>query len=98
MKINQIPLGRTEVVAGGSQKKIDRAGGTKPDAVDESNNVHISALSMNIQSLDANSGAINTAKVAEIKQAISEGHFKINSEVVADRLLETVKELIQNKR
>jgi len=53
---------------------------------------------MSIQSLDASSETMNTAKVAEIKQAISEGRFKVNPEVVADRLLETVKELIQNKR
>lgn len=64
----------------------------------KSNNVHISSLSMSIQSLDASSETMNTAKVAEIKQAISEGRFKVNPEVVADRLLETVKELIQNKR
>ena len=34
----------------------------------------------------------------EIKQAISEGSFQINPEVVADRLLETVKELIHSKK
>ncbi|WP_258333074.1 flagellar biosynthesis anti-sigma factor FlgM [Nitrosomonas eutropha] len=33
-----------------------------------------------------------------MKQAISEGRFKVNPDVVADRLLETVKELIQSKR
>ncbi|CAD86390.1 hypothetical protein NE2478 [Nitrosomonas europaea ATCC 19718] len=98
VKINQIPPGRTETVAGGSQKKMDRANSAKPGAVGESNNVHISSLSMSIQSLDASSETMNTAKVAEIKQAISEGRFKVNPEVVADRLLETVKELIQNKR
>lgn len=98
MKINQIPPGRAEAVAGGAQKKVDRANGAKSSAVGESDNVHISSLSMNIQSLDASSETINTAKVSEIKQAISEGRFKVNPEVVADRLLETVKELIQNKR
>jgi len=98
VKINQISPGRTETVAGGAQKKMDRVNGAKPGAVGESDNVHISSLSMSIQSSDASSETINTAKVAEIKQAISEGHFKVNPDVVADRLLETVKELIQNKR
>ena len=37
-------------------------------------------------------------KIAEIKQAMAEGRFKVNPEVVADRLLETVKELIQNNK
>ncbi len=98
MKINQITPGRIEAVADGAQKKVDRVNSDKPGAIGKSNNVHISSLSMSIQSLDANSEPINTAKVAEIKQAISEGHFKVNPDVVADRLLETVKELIQNKR
>jgi negative regulator of flagellin synthesis FlgM len=37
---------------------------------------------------------INAAKVAEIKQAISEGRFKVNSEAIADGLIATVRELI----
>lgn len=36
-------------------------------------------------------------RVAEIKQAISDGRFKVNSEIVADRLIETVRELIGSK-
>ena len=40
---------------------------------------------------------VNIERVQEIKQAISEGSFKVNPEVVADRLLETVRELIQSK-
>jgi negative regulator of flagellin synthesis FlgM len=36
--------------------------------------------------------------VAKIRQAIIEGRFKVNPEAVADRLLETVKELIESKK
>lgn len=39
----------------------------------------------------------DAAKVAEIKQAITEGRFKVNSEVVADRLLQTVRDLIGSR-
>lgn len=98
MKINQATSGRADIVAGCAQKKADGVQGARPGTVGEGDNVHISALSMNMQSLDVSGEAINAAKVTEIKQAISEGRFKVNSEVVADRLLETVKELIQNKR
>lgn len=99
MKINQIPSGRTESAAGVAQKKVDRTDGAKTGAVTKSDNVHIkSTFSADTRISDAKNGVVNTAKVAEIKQAISEGRFKVNPDVVADRLLETVKELIQNKR
>lgn len=45
----------------------------------------------------ANTPVADAGKVAEIKLAISEGRFKVNSGVVADRLLETVRELIGGK-
>ncbi len=55
-------------------------------------------LSGQLKSLETRiSGAevVDTAKVSEIKQAISEGRFKVNPDVIADRLLQTVQELIR---
>ena len=40
---------------------------------------------------------ISKLKQVEIKQAIAENRFKVNPEAVADRLLETVKEMIRSK-
>jgi negative regulator of flagellin synthesis FlgM len=37
---------------------------------------------------------VNAAKVAEIKQAISEGRFQVNSGAVADSLIKSVTDLI----
>jgi negative regulator of flagellin synthesis FlgM len=38
----------------------------------------------------------NTARVLEIKQAISEGRFKINPEAIADRLIESARDLVNS--
>jgi negative regulator of flagellin synthesis FlgM len=41
---------------------------------------------------------VDTQRVEEIKQAISDGRFKVNPDVIADRLLETVRELIRAQK
>lgn len=62
------------------------------------NVVYVSDRSILAPANETNSRVGDNAKVAEIKQAIIEGRFKVNPEVIADRLLETVKELIQAKK
>jgi negative regulator of flagellin synthesis FlgM len=41
---------------------------------------------------------VNTAKVAAIKQAISEGRFQVNSGAVADSLIKSVTDLISSQQ
>lgn len=41
-----------------------------------------------------NQPPVNTARIQEIKQAISEGRFKINPEAIADRLIESTRDLL----
>lgn len=59
--------------------------------------VTLSAASGQMQALE---GAVNassgfdTAKVEAIKQAISDGRFTINAEVIADKLITSTRELI----
>jgi len=41
---------------------------------------------------------VDVQRVEEIKTAIAEGRFKVNPDVIADKLLETVKELIRAQK
>lgn len=64
-------------------------------------NVQITSLSSQLHAMESsmdNVPVVDTARVAAIKQAISEGQFKINPEAIADRLIATVKDLVQNPK
>lgn len=66
-----------------------------------SSKVQISTLSTQLQALQntqAGSAVFETKKVEAIKLAISEGRFQVNSEKVADGLLETVKDLLNARK
>jgi negative regulator of flagellin synthesis FlgM len=41
---------------------------------------------------------VNSARIQEIKQAISEGRFKINPDAIADSLIDTAKDLIKHAK
>ena len=41
---------------------------------------------------------VDAARVAEIRQAIAEGRFKVNPNVVADHLLQTARDLWQARQ
>jgi negative regulator of flagellin synthesis FlgM len=63
--------------------------------------VQLSPLGSQLAGIEAslaNVPVVDSQRVDEIKQGIAEGRFKINPEVIADKLLETVRELIQSQR
>lgn len=58
-------------------------------------------LSSQLQSLEgkiANSSVFDAKKVEKIKLAIADGQFQVNSEKVADGLLQTVKDLLHSRQ
>lgn len=56
--------------------------------------VSLSSLAGSLQGGDK--PPVNTARIQEIKQAISEGRFKINPEAIADRLIESARDLVNS--
>lgn len=101
MKIDNTIQSVPNVSANDGKKHVETSSTADmgPENVNE-NSVHISQQAANLQSIDGSSASgsvVDTSRVQEIKQAISEGTFKVNPDVVADRLLETVKDLIQSR-
>jgi negative regulator of flagellin synthesis FlgM len=79
---------------GRTAKKPGAAG----PAATQSAEVQISSISANLRAVEksfADTPVVDAARVAELKQAISSGHFKVDAEKIADRLLKTVQELIR---
>ncbi len=85
-------------VSPGDSKKPVEITPTVPQE-NQGSTVHISPLAANLQSASVAevSSVVDMERVQQVKQAISDGTFKVNSEVVADRLLETAKALISTK-
>ncbi|HEY2607343.1 flagellar biosynthesis anti-sigma factor FlgM [Paraburkholderia sp. RL18-103-BIB-C] len=60
--------------------------------------VSLSGLSQHLRSLAASGSAdIDTAHVASIKQAIKDGTLQMDSGKIADGVLQTARDLLQNK-
>jgi negative regulator of flagellin synthesis FlgM len=89
----------TGEVAGDSRataKGSGRPGADAPQAPGVE--VQLSPLASQMQAVEAslaNAPSIDLAKVAEISQAIQEGRLQINPGAIADKLLQTVRELIK---
>lgn len=50
-----------------------------------------------IEAMLANLPVADPARIAEIKQAIAEGRFQVDADKVADRLIESVRELLASQ-
>lgn len=97
MKIEHTSKSVITLVASDKQRRTEKTG--QADTQQGPEQVGLSPLSSQLQASDSGQaeGVFDAARVLEIKQAISEGRFKVNADVVADRLLETVKELLQTR-
>jgi len=69
------------------------------EKVTETEKVQLSDLASRLSQLETQFGQGNfdAKKVDEVRQAIADGRFKVNSEAVADKLLSSVAELLGKK-
>lgn len=101
VKIEKTSTSPPAIAEGRSQAVSKDKPSPSPAAQQESTSVSLGATATQLHSM-ANSMAstpavANAGKIAEIKQAISDGRFKVNASVVADRLIESVRELISSR-
>ena len=99
MKINDIKnnpgLPVTQSPAPGA-KGTDKTASANPASTDS---VRLSSQGQALASAVGGSGAVfDTKKVERIKLAIADGQFQVNSEKVADGLLETVRDLLHSRK
>lgn len=102
MKIDKtgktLPTGPTGEATARAQSK-GKPGAPPAPAQPASTSVSLGTTAAQLSSLEStiqNAPVVDAKKVAEIKQAISEGRFQVNSGVVADQLIKTVRDLIAN--
>lgn len=97
MKINtSIPSVTANEVAGRAKPSVQ--GSRKADAA--SDQVELSSMSARLQDAGASAAdaPADAARVAEIKQAISEGRFQINPERIADGLIDSVRAMLARQQ
>ena len=88
----------SQAVGDRSGLKVDTKRGARAASGGESaTQVQLSELSTKLAELEsklAASDAFDVEKVEAIKQAITAGHFKVDTDAVADKLLQNVRELL----
>lgn len=74
--------------------------GKGPELATGGAKVELSSLSSSLQKAEAaiaNSPVVDRSRVAEIRQAISEGRFEVNTGRIADGLIDSVRQMLADR-
>ncbi|MCE9633662.1 MAG: flagellar biosynthesis anti-sigma factor FlgM [Methylophilales bacterium] len=96
MKIDSSLVGAVPTATSGSTPRAEKEVPQK----NSSSTVSLSEASARIQAVEASaheSSGFNAAKVAAIRQAIAEGTFRINPNMIARKLLASAQDLAQSQ-
>lgn len=91
-KVSDLPITPGQARSG---RTAEKAGVTPGSSTD---NVSISAQSQALAKAAGSEPVFDTGKVEEIKAAIAGGNFRVNTERVADGLIESVRDLIGTQK
>jgi len=100
VKINNSVSSVTGLASADPKTRISREQ-TTTAAAQGGARVDLSSLSSRLQQMEgamANTPVVDAAKVAEVKQAISEGRFQVHADKVADSLIKSVQQMLQAQR
>ena len=97
------PLPATQIgeLAPKSPNAKPSGGSSSNAAAPSETSVHLGTASLQLRKLEssvANTPVVDREKVEAIKQAISEGRFQVNASTVADRLINSVQDMISANR
>jgi negative regulator of flagellin synthesis FlgM len=97
MKIDQLVANIPSAKVGSGNAKSTKSVDGTTDVTNSSDAVQISEEAKSIASTSSSGAVFDAKKVADIKAAISEGRFQVNSEMVADGIIASVRDLIQSR-
>jgi negative regulator of flagellin synthesis FlgM len=99
MKIDSsIKSGSSAGFAGATSRLGKGAGSAQGASTGGAERVQLSQFASQLQAMEssmADTPVVDGARVAEIRQAIAEGRFRVNPDLVADKLIQTARELLR---